>query len=237
MPRFSLHKLRDRSLIQKVGAGDARAFGQLYDGYAPQVLGLLRRLCHSADEAEDLMQETFLAAPDALRGWRGESSLSTFLCAIAYRKWARLRRDDRPTLSLDDESQLPQTANTDDDPLAHLSRQELSRVLEAAIATLPWPLREAFVLVRIEDMAYRDAAHILEIPLGTLQSRLHRAHRLLRAALSESESAATTDSDNSIPSSPSDAARSVSNVSGATSLPLRAARVPQDKGNALHALD
>lgn len=214
MPMFSPRKMRDRLLIQKIGAGDARAFGQLYDLYAPQVLGLLRRLCHSADEAEDLMQETFLAAPDALRGWRGESSLSTFLCAIAYRKWARVRRDDRPTVSLDDDSYLP---HSQDDPILRLSQQELSRVLETAIDALPSPLREAFVLVRVEDMAYRDAAHVLDIPLGTLQSRLHRAHRVLRAALSQSAPDFVPVAENDVP--------------------LRTALLPQEKGTVLHVLD
>jgi len=173
----------DRQLVRRCLNGDRSAFGLLYDRHAGRVFHLLRRLlAGDAAEAEDLTQETFLAAYSALASWRGEGAFGTWLCGIAFRLYANLRRQLAPVEmeTLDAETDL---VAPDADPLAHCERLERERRIEAAILALPPLCREVFILVKVEGMAYREAAEWLNVPLGTVQSRLWRAVRLLRAAL------------------------------------------------------
>jgi RNA polymerase sigma-70 factor (ECF subfamily) len=173
----------DRQLVRRSRAGDRSAFGALYDRHAARVFHLLRRLTGNVAEAEDLTQETFLAAYGALDSWRGEGAFATWLCGIAFRQYAghRRRQARQETESLDDEPML--LIAPDADPLAHYERQEQEARIEAAIAALPPLCREVFVLVKVEGLPYREAALWLGVPLGTVQSRLFKAVSLLRAAL------------------------------------------------------
>ncbi len=148
------------------------------------MLGLLRKLTGNVTEAEDLTQETFLAAYHALGSWRGEGKLGTWLCGIAFRLYANRRRRElgRETEPLDEECVL--TA-PDSDPLLACTRREAEQAIEAAIAALPPLCREVFVLVKMEGLSYREVAEWLQVPLGTVQSRLWRAVQLLQRALSD----------------------------------------------------
>jgi RNA polymerase sigma-70 factor, ECF subfamily len=173
----------DRHLVRRCLEGERRAFDALYDRHAGRVFHLLRRLTASDAEAEDLTQETFLAAYRALGSWRGEGAFGTWLCGIAFRLYANARRRARPEELLpDDETGLPAP---DADPLAHCLRQEQERRIEQAIAALPPRFREVFVLVQVEGLSCREAARWLDVPLGTARWRLWRAVCLLQAALVE----------------------------------------------------
>jgi RNA polymerase sigma-70 factor, ECF subfamily len=173
----------DHQLVLRCLDGDRSAFGTLYDRHATRVYHLLRRLlAGNAAEAEDLMQETFVAAYSTLGSWRGEGAFGTWLCGIAFRQYANHRRHLAPLELevLDEEIEL---VASDSDPLAHYERLERAQQIEAAIVALPALCREVFILVKVEGMPYREAAQWLDIPLGTVQSRLWRAVRLLRTAL------------------------------------------------------
>jgi RNA polymerase sigma-70 factor, ECF subfamily len=174
----------DRRLVARYLAGDRTAFDRLYDRHAPRVFHFLRRLTDDAAEAEDLAQETFLAAFRSLAAWRGEGALGTWLCGIAFRQYASARRRQARLLTepLNEDTEL---VMPDADPLLHCLRHEKERRIEAAIAALPPLAREAFVLVKVEGLSYREAARWLEVPLGTVQSRLWRAVCLLQAALAD----------------------------------------------------
>lgn len=172
---------RDFWLVQKARNGDQRAFESLYHRHKRRVYGMLCRLTGNTSDAEDLMQETFLAALKGISAWKGQAAFSTYLCGIAYRLYCASRR--KPVAeALDETEEIP---DSQDDPLRRLSESQRTGALESAIQTLPDGCREAFVLVRIEEMNYREVALILGIPLGTVQSRIFRANRLLRHALSE----------------------------------------------------
>ncbi|MBC7806094.1 MAG: sigma-70 family RNA polymerase sigma factor [Akkermansiaceae bacterium] len=175
-------------------AGDRKAFDALFHRYSPRVYNLLRRLGAAPAEAEDLSQETFVTAFGSLPSWRESGALSTWLCGIAVNKYraAHRRASSRVDLADDDSVCENVPAPPGDDPLAHLTRDETGRQLQAAIAALPDGCREAFVLVYTEEFAYRDVARLLDIPVGTVQSRLNRAKRLLHAHLSEYMGAATS---------------------------------------------
>lgn len=175
-------------------AGDRESFDALFRRHSPRVYNLLRRLGAAPDEAEDLSQETFVTAFGSLLSWREAGALSTWLCGIAVNKYraAHRRASNRADLSDDENAYENVPAPPGDDPLARLTRDEMGRQLQAAIAALPDGCREAFVLVYTEEFAYRDAARLLEIPVGTVQSRLNRAKRLLHVNLSEYVGATTS---------------------------------------------
>jgi RNA polymerase sigma-70 factor (ECF subfamily) len=172
---------QDARLVRQTMAGDRDAFTRLYDRHAPRVFNLLRRLTNSTTDAEDLTQETFLSAYESLGGWRGEGAFSTWLCGIAYRKYHSARRKTTVTETLDDDISV---AAIRGDPFLQCSRQEAEAALKTAIAALPDGPRDAYLLIRVEGMSYREAADLLGVPLGTVQSRLWRATRLLQSTLS-----------------------------------------------------
>ena len=178
----------DSYLVNKVQRGDRRAFGRLYDRYANRVYYLLYRLSGSSDTAEDLTQETFVAAYNGLESWRAQGAFGNWLCGIATRQYRSRRRfagrEIQTESNESDEAIENAPASENEDPFAHCSRREAEAALDAAISSLSDSCREAFVLVRVEGMRYHEASEALGIPLGTLQSRLDRATRALRKQLS-----------------------------------------------------
>jgi RNA polymerase sigma-70 factor (ECF subfamily) len=175
----------DRQLVQRSLIGDQGAFDLLYHRHAPRVFHFLRRLTGEATAAEDLTQETFLAAYRSLAAWRGEGRLGTWLCGIAFRQYAAARRQHRlETEPLDEETARTALA-PGADPLAHCLRHEQLQRIETALAALPPLPREVFLLVKVEGLSYREAADWLGVPLGTVQSRLWRAVCLLQKALAD----------------------------------------------------
>src|SRR5579862_9780373 len=84
--------LPDFWLVRRARGGDNAAFGALYDHHAPRVYNLLRRMCKNMSAAEDLTQETFLAAYRSLSDWRGKGAFGTWLCGIAIRLYCNNRR-------------------------------------------------------------------------------------------------------------------------------------------------
>lgn len=173
--------LLDRWLVRRACAGETRAFEKLYARHVSRIYNLLRRLT-GGDEAtaEDLAQETFLAAYRSLTAWRGEGALSTWLCGIAVRLYRQHCRADRSTEEL---SETLPAENDSSDPLAHCHRNQVLRHLETGIAALPDLYREAFVLAYVEGFAYKEVAMLLSVPVGTVQSRLNTAKKLLRLHL------------------------------------------------------
>lgn len=171
----------DRWLVHRARAGDRRSFEKLYDRHVVRIFNLLRRLTGDAALTEDLTQETFLAAYGSLEAWRGQGAFTSWLCGIAIRLYRQHRRRAR-----DDEPLLDDTVPYDDsttDPFAQCEGVRVLHVLEGAIAALPDPYREAFTLTYVEEFSYKEVAAFLEIPVGTVQSRLNKAKSLLRAYL------------------------------------------------------
>ena len=144
---------------------------------------MLRQLTGNSSKAEDLTQDTFLAAYNALVNWRGEGEFGTWLCGIAYRRYANACRSHEVEMEMLDAHE--ELSAPDSDPLLHCTRREREQMIETAISLLPPVCREVFVLVKVERLAYRDAAQLLDIPVGTVQSRLWRAVRLLQVGLAE----------------------------------------------------
>ncbi len=175
--------LADLWYVHRACAGDTKAFDTIFVRYSSRIYNLLRRLGASPGEAEDLSQETFVDAYRSLSTWRRTGALSAWLCGIAANRYRHFRRANGFNAAPEplDET-LP--ALPDSDPLARLARSETADALHTAIRHLPDSCREAFVLIYIEQFSYKEAAQLLEIPVGTVQSRLNRAKGLLHSELS-----------------------------------------------------
>ncbi len=160
--------------------------------HADQLYRIALRLSGSPQTAEELVQETYLRALRAWESYRPGTNLAAWLATIlrnVYLDEAR-KQSRRPAVEvLDDESEyfLYDQLAGETPPQTHevvLNRLSGDAILDA-IANLPENFREAVVLVDVGDFSYQDAAEILDVPIGTVMSRLHRGRRLLKRALAE----------------------------------------------------
>lgn len=151
----------------------------------PAVYRLLQALTNDRDAAADLTQQTFLEAWRSLESYRGEARLQTWLMRIAYRQYSRWLDERRRLKECPFVEPLPARAD------AGLVTVQVERALNA----LSQELREAFVLHYVREMSIREIAHLLEVPAGTVKSRLFAARRALRQMLKESDAQALDESD------------------------------------------
>lgn len=172
----------DHALVRAAGGGDVRAFEQLYRKHARRVFAVLWRLCGHEARAEDLVQEAFVRAWQALPGFRFESAFSTWLHRLAVNTALMDLRSRRGGEAME----------TGDDALdAHATsdsagqRTALRLDLERAIATLPPRARAVLVLYDIEGWKHEEIATELGMAVGSSKAQLHRARQLLRARLGE----------------------------------------------------
>ncbi len=153
-------------------------FPAFYQKYGDRIYRFCYRLCGSVSDAEDLTQEVFLAAFQGAGRFEGRATVQTWLYRIALNCWRHSRRAPR----LDTTTLLDDAA----DPKPNLEQSVTDAAsLTCALAALPPDLREAFLLVKAEGLTHREAAQVLDAPLGTVQSRVHQAARRLRALLTE----------------------------------------------------
>jgi RNA polymerase sigma-70 factor, ECF subfamily len=173
--------MRERRLIQRAKTGDAQACAQIVrDNYAA-VYRLLAHLTRDTHRAEDLCQETFAAAWAKIDSFNGQSSIATWLHAIAYRKfldWLRAqKREPAEQLSRDEEL----------NPLASLFADEDAKSLHAALDSVDPPHREVLVLHYLLGFSYQEMAAILEQPIGTMKWRTSVALEQMREILGDSD--------------------------------------------------
>lgn len=176
----------DAKLVRRTLNGDSSAFGTLYDRHATRVFRLLVRLSQDRTQAEDTTQEVFITAYRSLANWQARGELSSWLCGIAVRLH-RKHCSHNAHLILEPLNEEYQDTVPENDPLDTLTRTEAERCIEKAIEELPLAYREAFVLLKVEKMSQKQVAELLEIPIGTVQSRLWRAVCLLRKQLQEQD--------------------------------------------------
>ena len=177
-------KTADLELAARCRAGDADAFEELYRRHARRLFSLVFRMIGSAEDAEDLLQEVFLQAHRKLAGFRGESTLGTWLYRLTMNHCldhlrGRQAKMSRSTESLDREDAFEPAAHAPIVPTA-VSRLDLER----AIGTLPEGCKAAFLLHDVEGFEHREVAQILGVSEGTSKSQVHKARMKLRAKLS-----------------------------------------------------
>jgi len=173
----------DASLVDRLRRGDPRAFEDLVIAYQHRVFGVALRMLGNRAEAEELAQEVFLRVHRAIGEFRGEAKLSTWLYAIASRLCLnRLASGERRMTRYGDEA-LTRLASREISPAEEVERSELETALHRAIAALSDERRMVVVLRDLEGLSYEEIAAALELELGTVRSRLHRARMDLREKL------------------------------------------------------
>jgi RNA polymerase sigma-70 factor (ECF subfamily) len=174
----------DRELIDATLRGDSAAFGALVRRYQDRLLSAVVHVSGSRDEAEDVVQEAFVQAYLKLTSFAGGSSLYTWLYRIAFNT-AISRRRKRRGGALEQARDLGGSEPTDETEPAEdrLLRKERAAVVQRALAQLPDDFRAVLVLREMEGCDYETIAQILDLPIGTVRSRLHRARLQLKIEL------------------------------------------------------
>jgi RNA polymerase sigma-70 factor, ECF subfamily len=182
--------LTDAELVRQAQEGASAAFAELMSRYQDRVFNTCYRMCHNHDDALDLTQTAFLQALQNLRRFRADANFYTWLFRIAVNLTISHRRTAgrRATRSLDGsgndgQATAPEPPGRSDAVSQPVEQRELQQKVECALAQLDDEFRAAVVLKDIEDMDYASIAEVLEVPVGTVKSRIHRGRLLLRELL------------------------------------------------------
>ncbi len=183
----------DRELVLQSQKGDVQAFAQLVERYHRKIYGLTYNMTSNREDAEDLTQEVFVKAFEALPRFKGKSSFYTWIYRIAVNKTInyRKKRNRKRALSLD---QFDQEIKTDDvyhdltskgSPLRNLSLSELQIKLNEALQSLSENHRIVVVMHDMQGIPHEKIAKVVGASVGTVRSRLFYARRQMQAELSE----------------------------------------------------
>lgn len=183
--------VEDPALLPALRRRAPEAFQELFELYSHKLFRLTVGMCGRDEDAEDVVQETFLRFIEVLDRFEGRSAIGTWLYRVAHNACIDRLRRQHPTLELVEEDlegeDLPLPAllaDWDNLPEDVYSRAEFQGEMRAAIAELPPRLRAAFLLRDVEELSTEEAARVLEIEPGAVKVRLHRARLLLRERLS-----------------------------------------------------
>ncbi len=177
----------DAQLIDETLAGDRTAFGQLVHKYQGRLFNTLLHVVGSREEAEDVCQEAFVQAFVKLETFGGRSAFYTWLYRIAFNLSVSRRRRKRAEVSIDQHRERTGDEPLDggEGPTDQLLREEQMRQVRGAIDQLSDEYRAILVLREMEGCCYETISEILNLPLGTVRSRLHRARLQLRGQLQD----------------------------------------------------
>jgi RNA polymerase sigma-70 factor (ECF subfamily) len=181
----------EAALVARARAGDDDAFSQLITQYDRKIYRLAKHITESDEDAEDVLQETFLKAYGHLEGFQGNSKFYTWLVRIAVNEALmklRKRKSSR-TVSLDepvengDEPVVREIAVWEGNPEQRYSAEELRQILDTAISNLKPSFRTVFVLRDVEELSTEETASLLNLSVPAVKSRLLRARLELRERL------------------------------------------------------
>src|ERR1043165_5808779 len=181
----------ESALVAQSREGDMRAFGELVRRYEGKIFRLAQHITQNREDAEDVLQETFLKAYEHLDQFKGDSKFYTWIVRIAVNQALmklRRRKTDK-SVSLDEQIDtgedtiVREIAAWDEDPEQRFSRAELGEILDTAVQSLEPPYRSVFVLRDIEEMSTEETAEALGLSVPAVKSRLLRARLQLREKL------------------------------------------------------
>ena len=187
-------RLTDQEVVLLARSGREAAYRELVRRYERPVFALLYRMVRDRELAEDLAQETFVKALNAIESYRPEFKFSSWIFKIANNAAIdHLRRRELDTLSLDGsphaatpeamQATALQIGARQESPLDAVEAKELGGAIEAAIGRLRPEYRSCILLRHVEGRAYEEIAEILDLPLGTVKTYIHRARNELRQSL------------------------------------------------------
>lgn len=170
----------DHGIMRRIQQDDYAAFEELVNRYKDRLVNVLFRMLNERNEAEDLVQETFLRVYKHRQEYDFTYCLSTWIYTIALnlaKNELRRKKKFKFFSIFDMQAKGMELQDTKPGP------QSLKMVLDKAIATLPVKYKTAFMLRDVEQLSYEEVAQILEVPLGTVKSRVNRARAILKDEL------------------------------------------------------
>lgn len=181
----------DQRLITDCLRGETAAFGELVRRYQDRLYNTVYRLVGNVEDANDIVQEAFLNAYQALNSFKGDALFFTWLYRIAFNAAVSFKRKQRILLRLEtgrgDGGNEPVDPSDASRPGHALERAEQDRRVQDALNRLSAEHRAVLVMKEIDGLKYEDMAEVLRVPIGTIRSRLHRARLELRELLERDE--------------------------------------------------
>jgi RNA polymerase sigma-70 factor, ECF subfamily len=188
-----LDRTEEEFSLEALQKGDQAEFAKIVDAYSGYIYRLALKMLQNSQDAEDILQETFIKAYKALPNFDGRSKISTWLYRIGTNEALMFLRRKRPdTISME----VPREEDSDEDvrpieivdwcclPEGELMSDEARQYLDRSVDELPERLRMTFILRDIEGLSTREASEVLEISETAVKTRLHRARLQLREKLS-----------------------------------------------------
>lgn len=184
-----MERVREDALVRRAQAGDSDAFAELVLEHQRFVFNLALRTLNDPDEAEDLSQEAFIRAWQALPRFRRKSRFQTWLYRIVVNLcYNRLPKLHKEMMNVDaDQADLLVNIKPMDNPSKHLEVEELKAYLHQQIDALPESYRLLISMRYQRDLSYAEISEIVDIPLGTVKTGIFRARQTLRDALRQFE--------------------------------------------------
>jgi RNA polymerase sigma-70 factor (ECF subfamily) len=177
----------DARLIDESLAGRTAAFGDLVTKYQDRLYNSVVHVVGSAEEAHDVVQDAFVQAFLNLEKFKRTSAFYTWLYRIAFNVAVSRRRRQRPTVSIEQNRDATgaEPADCGPPPDDRLDQQERADTVRGALARLPEQYRTVLVLREMDGFCYETIAELLDLPVGTVRSRLHRARMQMKELLQE----------------------------------------------------
>ena len=172
-------------LISRARGGDREAFGELVEQYRDNVYRLAYRMCGNAYDADEAAQEAFVAAWRALPNFRGDAKFSTWLYRLTTNAAIDVMRREKRHQTVGD-GEMVDVADDADSPQETVERTEQQEAVQKALSTLSEEYREVLLLRYMEELDYAEIAEVLQLPSGTVKSRINRAKAALKTALLKS---------------------------------------------------
>jgi RNA polymerase sigma-70 factor (ECF subfamily) len=191
MPVSSQAGVDESTLVAQSRQGDTVAFGELVRRYEAKIFRLAQHVTQNREDAEDVLQETFMKAYEHLDQFQGNSKFYTWIVRIAVNQALmklRRRKTDKSvsldeTIDTGEDTIVREVAAWDENPEQRFSREELGGILDTAVDSLEPPYRSVFVLRDIEELSTEETADALGLSIPAVKSRLLRARLQLREKL------------------------------------------------------
>lgn len=177
---------KDLRRIERILSGDKAAFGEILDAHEAPVYRLALRYANSIADAEDLTQEIFTAVYLSLPKFQGRSAFGTWVYRIALNHCLEFQRKRRPANVPIEESLMLRNDDRRADPVEFTHQKQVASQVEEALNSLSPLHRDVVVLHELQGLTYQEVADALDVPVGTVKSRLSNAFRRLRDRLSGS---------------------------------------------------
>ena len=194
-PQVQVYAPREQERIRRILTGDQEEFRTLVRQYYPLAYDLAHGMLDDPQDAEEVVQDAFVKIHQALDGFRGEASLKTWILRIVMRLSLNKRRDRARSSwhrlglhhgdsAVGEERPVSALPGVETPEAQYISGETRSQIL-TLVDQLPEALRQVVVLNSLEELSYEELSRILDIPLGTVSSRIHSARKKLLRALEQ----------------------------------------------------